>query len=89
MVSRRELEEALTPPLPFAEAERKADPNGAKHSTVPGPLPIGLFGRFSLQGFDVSSGPILTFAYLLGGHFRQRRNQRTTGKCRFPVEFWI
>ena len=31
-------EEAFTPPLPFAEAERKAGPDGAKHNTVPGRL---------------------------------------------------
>src|ERR1700687_424965 len=29
----------VTPPLPFAEAERKADPNGIKHNTVPCKLP--------------------------------------------------
>jgi hypothetical protein len=34
---------AFTPPLPFAEAERKADPNVDEHNTVPGQLPNGLF----------------------------------------------
>src|SRR6201999_4207922 len=29
----------VTPPLPFAGAERKADPNGPEHNTVPGKLP--------------------------------------------------
>ena len=36
----------VTPPQPFAEAERKAGPNGPQHNTVPGKLPtvqIGLF----------------------------------------------
>jgi hypothetical protein len=29
----------VTPPLPFAEAERKAGPNGVEHNTVRGKLP--------------------------------------------------
>jgi hypothetical protein len=36
----------VSPPLPFAEAEREADPNGTEHNTVPGKLPtvqIALF----------------------------------------------
>ena len=32
------------------EAERKADPNGPKHNTVPGKLPIGLFTGQAGQG---------------------------------------
>src|ERR1700736_5522142 len=37
----------VTPPLPFAEAERKADPNGLKHNTVVGKLPTTQIGLFA------------------------------------------
>jgi hypothetical protein len=32
----------VTPPQPFAEAERKASPNGPNDNTVPGGLPTAL-----------------------------------------------
>src|SRR5258708_2714970 len=37
----------VTPPLPFAGAERKAGPNRLKHNTVPGKLPTAQIGLFA------------------------------------------
>src|SRR5207244_259556 len=52
----------VTPPQPFAEAERKASPNVPEHNTVPGGLPTALMagrrpvrGTGRTYGFGVSS----------------------------------
>src|SRR5580704_13112054 len=37
----------VTPPLPFAEAERKAGPNGLEHNTVAGKLPTAQMALFA------------------------------------------
>jgi hypothetical protein len=38
----------VTPPLPFAEAERKAGPNMLKHNTVLGKLPTAQIRLFTM-----------------------------------------
>src|ERR1700730_17941109 len=50
----------VTPPLPFAEAERKADPNRLEHNTVPGKLPtaqIALFAKPTPSSIRLRPGP--------------------------------
>src|ERR1700722_142974 len=72
----------VAPPLPFAEAERKADPNRLEHNTVPGKLPtaqIVLFAKPRAGAGPAEERAVRAWASPAGS------GRRRPGRASFPV----